>query len=295
MKIIKPITLAPDQVETNAPELYPNWSSTASYSKTNKVVYLHKVYESLTNTNLNKTPSTSPLDWLLIGPSNCCAAFDTSYSTSTTATDNLLFEITGTQICNSLAILNIQAPSKVLTIRMYDADDNLVWSRIPQTDVTEMTDWYDYFFEPFEEVQDVVFTDLPPYDDFKLEIEIDGTGSISVGTIILGNFTSLGLTQYGVSLGIRDYSVKEENEFGDIVFVKRGYAKRQEVSVDIRNTDLRKVTKFLTDIRATPTVFIPTDFDKYDALITFGSLEDWNIDIPYDEHSLLRMEIKGLT
>jgi hypothetical protein len=295
MKIIKPIAITPAMVTTNAPELYAAWNSATSYSKGNKVVYEYKVYESLVNTNLNKIPSLNPLDWLLVGPSNCCAAFDTSYSTSTTATNNLLFEIESTTLINSLALLNIDAPSKTLEIRMYDSSNTLVYFRAPNLDGTVVLDYYDYFFSAFEPVQDIVLTDLPPYGTYRLEIEIDGTGPISIGAIILGNSEVIGMTQYGVSFGIKDYSVKEENEFGDIVFTERNYAKRSEPLVEVYNQDLRKVARFLTSIRATPTVFIPTDTDKYDALITFGFLADWNIDITYPEHSLLRLEIKGLT
>lgn len=294
MKIINPIVITPSMVVSNVVEIYPAWSSATSYSKGDRVVYNLKIYESLTNTNLNKTPDTSPTDWLVVGPSNCCAAFDTSYSTQTVSSAPIEFQITPNIIFNSAAVLNIDIASE-LTIQLESATEGIVYSKTVSLDGSILTDWYDYFFAPFDQKMDVVFTDIPPYRTGTLTITLDGIGDLKVGTIILGNVLELGNTQYGLSFGIKDYSVKQEDEFGNTLFVERNYARRIEPTVFIRNTDLRKIDRLLTEVRAKPTVFIPTEEEGYDTLITYGFLADWNIEIPYPADSLLRMDIKGLT
>lgn len=295
MKIIKPIDISPAMVTSDVVETHPTWSAAVTYHKTDRVVYAFKVYESLINTNLNKDPTTNPTEWLVIGPSNTVAMFDTSYSTQTVGQSSILVSIQGSEIVNSIAVLNITAPASVLHIRLYDSNDALVYTRTSNLDDSVVTDWYDYFFNPFEQLESTVHTDLPPYNDYRLELELIGSGEVKIGAVILGNYQIIGLTQYGISFGIKDYSLKEENAYGDVVFTKRNNARRIEPTVEIRNTDIRKVTKFLTSILSTPTVFIPTDIEKYDALITYGFLADWTADIVYEEHSSLRLDIKGLT
>lgn len=294
MKIINPIVITPSMVVSNVVEIYPTWSSTTSYSKGDRVVYNIKTYESLTNTNLNKTPDTSPTDWLVVGPSNCCAAFDTSYSTQTVSSAPIEFQITPNIIFNSVAVLNIDIASE-LTVQLETTTEGIVYSKTVSLDGSILADWYDYFFAPFDQKMDVVFTDIPPYRTGTLTITLDGIGDLKVGTIILGNVLELGNTQYGLSFGIKDYSVKQEDEFGNTLFVERNYARRIEPTVFIRNIDLRKIDRLLTEVRAKPTVFIPTEEEGYDTLITYGFLADWNIEIPYPADSLLRMDIKGLT
>lgn len=294
MKIINPIVITPSMVVSNVVEIYPTWSSATSYSKGDRVAYNLKIYESLTNTNLNKTPDTNPTDWLVVGPSNCCAAFDTSYSTQTVSSAPIEFQITPNIIFNSVAVLNIDIASE-LTVQLKSATEGIVYSKTVSLDGSILVDWYDYFFAPFDQKMDVVFTDIPPYRTGTLTITLDGIGDLKVGTIILGNVLELGNTQYGLSFGIKDYSVKQEDEFGNTLFVERNYARRIEPTVFIRNTDLRKIDRLLTEVRAKPTVFIPTEEEGYDTLITYGFLADWNIEIPYPADSLLRMDIKGLT
>lgn len=293
MKIINPITITPVMVTTNAVEVYPTWSAATTYNLGDRVVYSNFVYESLIASNLNKQPDTNPTNWLFVQPSNKTAAFDTSYSTQTSATDTLDFDIVAGSMYNSLAVLNI-LNANTLTIQVTDAVDGVVYNKTVELDGSIVVGWYDYFFADFDQLSDIVFTDIPPYGTATLSITLSGTGTVSVGNIVLGGVFEMGQTQYGVNFGIRDYSVKEEDEFGNILFVQRNYARRVEPQVLIRNSDLRKIDRLLTQIRAKPTVFIPTE-EGFDTLITYGFLADWNIEIPYPANSLLRMDIKGLT
>lgn len=294
MKIINPLEITPSMVVTTAVETYSNWSSATTYSVGNKVIYNYRVWQSVINSNTNITPGTDATKWLDVAPSNKIAAFDTSYSTKTTGTSPLSFDITVNKMFNSCAILGIEAANS-LVITQTTVAEGVVYTKTVNLDGAIIIDWYDYFFTPFDSLENVVITDIPPYSLSTLSIELIGTSSPLVGVIIIGSVFDIGGTQYGVNFGIKDYSVKEENEFGDIVFVERNYARRVEPTVFVENTALRKIDKLLTGIRAKPTVFIPTEAEGYDPLITFGFLSDWNIEIPYPQNSLLRLDIKGLT
>lgn len=295
MKIVVPITINPaTQVTSSLTEAHPTWASGTTYSIGNRVVRNDRVYESLINSNTNYPPETNPTRWLNVGPSNKTAAFDTSNSTQSERTTSIEITITPLVTVTSLALINI-TNANTLDVEVKDSSNNVVYTKTINLDGSIIGDWYDYFLGSFDQLTDVTLTDLPPYANSSIKITLTGTGTVKVGSIIIGTAYEIGSTQYGVSFGIRDYSLKQEDDFGNTIFVVRNFARRVEPTVFIENTQLRKIDKLLTDIRAKPTVFIPTDIDTYQPLITFGYLKDWNIEIPYPNHSLLRLEIQGLT
>lgn len=295
MKIIVPITIDPTtQVTSNLSDLFAAWSSATTYATGNRVTYNARTYESLINSNLNIVPGSDPTKWLDIGPSNKTAAFDVSNSTLSERNSPIEITITPSMLVNSIALINI-TNGGTATVEVRDSLSAVVYTKTIVLDGSLVGDWYDYFFAPFDALQDAIFTDLPPYVNCTIKVTIVGSNPVKIGTIIVGNVNEIGSTQYGVSFGIRDYSLKQEDDFGNTIFVVRNFARRVEPTVFIENGQLRKIDKLLTDIRAKPTVFIPTEIDGYEPLITFGYLKDWNIEIPYPNHSLLRLEIQGLT
>lgn len=295
MKIIVPITINPTtQVTSNLSDLFAVWISTTTYAIGNRVTYNARTYESLVSSNLNIIPSSDPTKWLDIGPSNKTAAFDSSNSTQSERNSPIEITITPNMLVNSIGLINLTNAGSA-TVEVRDSLNAIVYTKTVTLDGSVVGDWYDYFFAPFEQLSDIVFSDLPPYVNCTIKVTIVGSNPVKIGTIIVGNINEVGSTQYGVSFGIRDYSLKQEDDFGNTIFVVRNFARRVEPTVFIENGQLRKVDKLLTDIRAKPTVFIPTEIDGYEPLITFGYLKDWNIEIPYPNHSLLRLEIQGLT
>lgn len=282
-------------VTTNAVDLYPVWSSVTTYAKDERVTYQYRTYLSLQATNTNQNPVTASTFWQDIGPSNTTAAFDTSYSTQTTRTSPLTFSIVPSSINTSLALMNLDGITSIV-VEIISTLEGVVYTRtIDTTGGSIITDWFDYFFTPFSLIRDVVLTDLPPYSDVTINLTFNSDTTVKVGTIILGTVYEIGDTQYGLNYGIRDWSIKREDDFGNIVFLERNYSKRLEPNVYVNNIDFRKVTNLLTNIRAEPTVFIPTEDEGYDSLITLGYLSDWNIEITYPTASMLRLDIKGLT
>ncbi len=61
------------------------------------------------------------------------------------------------------------------------------------------------------------------------------------------------------------------------------------------NTKLRYVSKLLSDIRATPTVWVGSEDPQYEPLVIFGFYKDYTVDITYPTASLTRIEIEGMT
>lgn len=294
MKVIKQTKVYESMIfSTNVPETESAWSSGTTYS-IGDIVYETTVgrYQSLANGNHNNQPSISPTKWVRIGPTNSRAMFDQTVSTQSVSSSPMSV-VVETGIMDAMALINVDCSSVRLVVKnglygttVYDQTVSMI---------DGVVDWYDYFFTPIEQQNQVIFRDIPPYNDAVAFITFSGSGTIKVGEVIFGTLQVIGGTQYGASSGIIDYSKKNTDEFGATVLVQGNYSKRINASVYVLNANLNKVQKFLYSIRATPCVFIATDVSDFsEALIVYGFYKDFNTEIPYPTHSICNIEIEGL-
>ncbi len=298
IKVIRPITITPAKVlSSTATEIYATWSSATTYALAAKVVYNDKIYESLIDGNLNKQPNTNPTSWLDLGASNKTAMFDIQVNTQTTATTSFTVSFQPGSTFNAVSFLNLVGNTITVTVKD-SPTGSVVYTETIQLDngSSDVIDWYTYFFEDFDFRTEVVFQNIPPYANGVIEVTISaGIGAlVAIGTCSVGTMIDLGDTQYGLNYGIRDYSIKETDEFGNTRFIQRAFSKRMSPTLMIENSRLNYVGKTLENLRATPTVYIAVDDPIYGGTIVFGFLKDWNIEINYPQHSMISMEVDGL-
>jgi hypothetical protein len=298
MKVIKPITVTPAMIlASNAVEAYAAWSSVTTYSKDQIVDYGEGYYISLVNTNLNNIPSApGSTFWAYVSPDNKHAMFDGQVSTATTSTSPLIVTI-APGIVNSLAMIDLVGSS--VTITMTDAGASPpVYTKTIGLDGSIVFDWYTYFFEPFVQLAEVVLTDLPPYSNGRITMNLSSGGSVAIGELLVGTVYELGEQgmEQGASVGIIDYSRKDtDNDTGLTTFVRRAYSKRMSGQFLLNNGQLNAVQRILADIRAVPSVFIGSEAADYSPLIVYGFYRDFSIDIAYPTKSFCRIEVEGLT
>lgn len=296
MKLIKPTVFTPAAlISSNAVETYAAYSAATTYAQFARVDYGTSIYESLVNSNLNHTPDVSPTWWLKVGPDNRHSMFDEQISTVTTATSPLTVTV-ATGFIDSLFLGNISGTSVSVVIRDGLAGP-IVYQETRGLTGDVATDWYQYFFyDPYTKVTQVLFQNIPPFANSHTTITITGGAEpVKIGTFVYGVTKDLGLTQYGVSAGIVDFSKKETDEFGNTIFVRRGFSKRLNAQVTIDNNQLNRVSQTLYDLRAIPVVWVASD-DPYlsEPLIVFGFYRDFSTEISYPTFSLCNLEIEGL-
>lgn len=279
---------------SDATETIAVWSSGTTYAINAEVNYSNSIYVSLQGSNLNKQPDTEPTYWIRKSANNKYSMFDEFVNTQTTKSTALNVQVTPGSIFNSLAIFNITGATSIQITVKDGVSGPTIYSNTLNLDDTQITDWYMYFFEPYDLKSEIVVQDIPPYSTGSVLVTASGTGTIGLGYFALGTSYYIGETQYGVTAGIRDYSTKEANQFGLTSLVQRAFSKRMEASLFLQNDTLRYVHKLLEDVRATPCVWVGTDDDKYDVLNVYGYYRDFNIEIPYPNNSLCRLEIEGL-
>lgn len=296
MQVIKPVTFNKNTmlVSTTATETVPAWSSATTYNADAEVLYNDNIYVSLQGSNTNKQPDTNPTWWLLKQAGNRMAMFDDSVSTRTTATSSLQV-VLNTGMINSIAFLNISG--NTLTVTATESPSGpVVYSKTIDLDSTIITNWYEYFFEPYALLSDVVLTDIPPYSGMRMTVQITTgpTSEVAIGNLVFGTLYTLGQTQYGVSVGIRDFSIKETDDFGNVRLLQRSYSKRMNAQIFVPNNNFNKLNKILADLRAAPAVYIGTQDERFNQAIVYGYYRDYDVVIQYPGASLCSIEIEGL-
>lgn len=262
-----------------------------------KVSYQNNRWESLQVSNLNKTPDLFPTWWLNLGATNQYAMFDAFVNTTTIATTQLTVTLAPGTAINSIALLNVDGA--IITVTMRDGVSGpIVYENSIGLSGANITNWFDYFFlDPLLKRTQIVLQQLPLYANAYITIKIESsTGAqVSIGQVVLGDLTILGQTQYGVSAGIIDYSIKQTDEFGTTTFVKRPNSKRMQGSFFLNNAQLNRVHRTLSSLTSTPAVWVASDNPLFEeALIVYGFFKDFSLDIAYPNNSLYSIEVEGL-
>jgi hypothetical protein len=154
--------------------------------------------------------------------------------------------------------------------------------------------WYEYFYKDYTLLSEAIFENIPVYTRTRITVSVVGD-VVRCGIAFAGVSSKIGTTQYGASAGIIDYSKKETDEFGTTTFIKRAFSKRMNVNLILLSSDLYRVQKVLSDIRATPCIWIGSDTDIYKSLTMYGYYKDFSLEIPYPEYSYCSLQIEGLT
>lgn len=254
---------------------------------------IHKVYESLQAGNLGHSPPSSDAWWLDCGSTNRWKMFDTSVTSQTSAADELEVSVEASGRVNTVALLNVSAATA--RVVMTDDVDGVVFDETQTlSSDSGITDWYAYFFEPIVRATDALFSNLPPYADAQIDITLTDTGSaVLCGAALLGLAREIGGVQYGASVGIQDYSVKQQNDFGDYTILERAFSKRGVWAVYVDNGVVDELAKILAEYRATPTLYIGSE--DFTSTYIYGFYKDFSIVISYPTESICNLELEGLT
>lgn len=255
----------------------------------------HYIYESLQAGNTGNVPRvTGSLWWQQTGSTNRWKMFDGSLTSQTTGA-SVQVEIDITSLIDSVVLLNLSGSSVNITLtddvdgEVYNEDHDL-------TATSGIDDWWLYLFEPVDRSSALFVGDLPPVSAGTLTItvtEVTTDTLVQVGACVIGLAVEVGGTQYGASVGIQDYSIIEADEFGVYNIVERDFSDTANFTVAVENADVSRVKKLLSSLRATESVYIGSD--DFESTFVYGFPSDWNISIQYPTHSILSIEVKGLT
>lgn len=282
MRVIKPIVIGEAQlVSSNVPETdYPAWAAATAYTKGQRVILAHVVYEALVDVPAGVKPgeevvtAEAPAKWLEVGATNRWRMFDNKVESLTTNPGSVEVTIRPGAVVNSLALFNLKGRS--VTVSMVDPLEGEVYRKEVSLIDAGVTNWYDWFFEPISIRTDLVVLDMPAYGSADIVLTIDaGPEVAAVGHVVIGAVKQIGTALYGSSVGIIDYSRKSTDEFGNTIVIQRSFSNRADFDVVLDTDDVNKVRRLLADLRSTPVVWVGEE--SYEATILFGFFKDFQI------------------
>ena len=263
MKLIRPVTLTDAMlVSSTAPENdYAVWSSVTAYAAGARVILptTHRRYEALA-TSTDVSPSTDPIKWLDLGPTNRWAMFDARVGTVTARTASLEVVLAPGSV-DALALIDTQAETATVTLT---AGGSTVYSRTQTFNVggVAIDNWFSWFFEPLGQKTSMLFLDLPVYAAGQISVTLtrdNPADEVFCGTLLVGRQLSLGDTEHGADIGIIDYSRKETDQFGVTSVVERAFAKRMTAKVVMPTDAIDDIHRSLAALRATPVLWIGSE------------------------------------
>jgi hypothetical protein len=300
VKLINPLVVTPSILQaSNVPEDdAPTWVSGNDQDQGDLVIYEHRIYEALIHITgpdrfIEPNDPQDPPIWLDLGATNRFRMFDQVVDTMTTNPSTIEVELVSVGVINGIALFNLGGTT--LTVEVVDSVEGTVYGRqVLLQDNSNITSWYAYFFEPIVQRPDVVLTDLPNYRGASVFVTVDaGMGTAQVGELAAGQVRQLGVTNFGTSIGIQDYSRKERDQFGNTIIVERRFAKRAEYDVTVETSQVFAVQNALAQVRAMPVVYIG-DENRASTLV-FGFFRDFRIILDTPSISSCTIEVEGLT
>lgn len=276
------------------------YNAATTYALGNRayVAATHTIYESVQAGNIGHSPllDLTATWWVAVGATNRWRMFDQRNTSQTSRTGGIDLTLNPGEVYNGLAALNIVNVSAI-QVTMDDPVHGIVYDTTTAMQAPpSLGDFYEYCFDPIEAGDTLVLTDLPTYRNADLRVQFFAgvTAVAAVGVLTIGQVKEIGSGLHsGVSVSIQDYSRKEVNAYGDYTIVERAFAKRTTFEMWIPRASVDQVQNLLASVRATPCVWIGSDF--YKATVIFGFYKDFETTIAYYDFSVLNISLEGLT
>lgn len=298
MIIIKPATVtASTLTASNVAETdYPSWTA-GTYTVGTRRIYDHKIYEVVATSTTDRPDigaAAVPATWLFVSATNRYKMFDIAVGSGTTNSGSINVTVTPSTVCNSVILFDVDGASAQLIVRT--SGGTIVYNKtISLADYSGLNSYFSYYFLPIAETgaTEIAFIDIPNYSGASFQLIIDaGAGIASCGEMIIGQKSVLAVTNFGTSVGIKDYSVKTIDDFGNVTITQRPYSKRADYDVTVETTQVGQFNKFLASIRSTPAVYIG-DPERSETIV-LGYYRDFSVVLSNPSISECSLSVEGL-
>ncbi|CAM8658672.1 hypothetical protein MCEMIEM13_01531 [Comamonadaceae bacterium] len=295
LTIIKPLTITPAMVvATDVPEAdYVAYVAGTTYALGDRVIYDHGIYQSLAASNVGNTPSTTPAKWVFVSATNRFKLFDLVNSSQTAKSSTMSYTVRTGTVVTAIGAVNLTSVFSIRIRVISDAYGSVYDETFDRTRRPPGSGWWNWFYSRRSEALASYYVDLPSFADAQIIVDFTGLADMAVGTLILGQVSRWGVgLAAGVSLGIRDYSRKETNEFGDVVLTRRKYANKAQFPLILNAGEVDSLHRYLASIRAMPCLWIGSG--TYDSATVYGYYQDFEILISYPTVADCNLTIEGL-
>jgi hypothetical protein len=220
--------------------------------------------------------------------------FDIALGSGTVNSGSINVTVTPSTVCNSVVLFNVDGATAQLIVRT--SGGTIVYDQtVSLADYGDLNSYFNYYFLPIAETgaSELAFIDIPNYSGASFQLIIDaGGGTATCGEMIIGQKSALAVTNFGTSVGIKDYSVKTIDDFGNVTITTRPYSKRADYDITVETAQVSQFTKFLASIRSTPAVYIGDPLRG--ETIVLGYYRDFSVVLSNPSISECSMSVEGL-
>ena len=299
MKIVRPVAVTDAVlVSSTIPETdYAEWNALTAYTDEQRVIVasVHRIYEAVGSSTGSNPTAVGTTKWVMVGATNKWRAFDNSIGQQSNAWSSISMTLNLNERFDTVAMFNIDAAT--VRVQISTPLDGSVWDvTYSLVEPLGVKDWWTYFYEPVRFRKDFYLGGLTPFSNSTVILTLDYIGyTVYCGEVVLGLSRELGFVQYGASVGIKDYSIKQVDDWGNYTVLERAYAKRADFTVWVDNIITSETAALLSLYRATPIVYVGSDLTDYSATIVYGFYKDFNVEIAYPSYSVCTLTVEGLT
>jgi len=159
-----------------------------------------------------------------------------------------------------------------------------------------VTDWYDYFFEPFTNRGGEFRIELPPYSDGIVTVSLTTLDGVAqIGALVFGTAVYLGAAQYSSESDVLNFSTVTRDEFGTATLVQRRNVPKTMQTVWCAKARVNAVVAARELLNATPAAWSAVDdenSDWFESLLILGIYKKFSINAAHPEHAIVSLELE---
>jgi len=239
----------------------------------------------------NKQPAINTSSWQDLGSTNRWKMFDEQNNTQTENPESIVVTVSPVEIANGVYLGGVEGDS--VTVTVTDAIEGLVYSEVQSLILSNSaSSFWNWFFKRITRKTVFISALLPMYANPVILITIDKPGGVAkCGMCRFGQTAEVGLSEYGVSTTIKDYSTTQFNFDGTSSTVERGFSKIMSLDVVLDNDVIDSVQNLLANYRQRNVVWVPTD---YESSVIYGKFSSFRNVIEGPTHSKMALQIDGV-
>ena len=235
--------------------------------------------------------------WEEVGATNQHKMIDEYVNTKTENIDTINVKFPVERV-DFLTLFGLEAKTVTVTLRD-QTDTEELWSSeydlvSSSSSAVHILDWYEYFFGELTLRSELIIQLGVVVYQGVIEVLIEAvTGETAAcGNVIAGRLLELGSTQFGLDLGMIDFSKYETDDDGRTKVVPGYWSKKMDATLYLENNKVDSVHKRLSGLVGIPTAWIGAD--SYESSIVYGTFRDFSVTVEGPSHSFCSLEIEGL-
>lgn len=280
-------------VSSNVPlDSHPTYLVGGTYALNQRVLDPNSplIFESLVAGNIGQ-PLTDKTKWQEVGYVNRLKMCDQYNNTQTVNPESIELVLSPKIISQGLYLGNIYGDEVVVEVT--DAVEGVVYSETQSLIVSDSgSSFFNWAFKRIRRKTYFFTALLPVYSNATVKITVKKIGGIArCGVCALGPLVDVGLSQWGLSTEIKDYSTTTFKFDGTSSSVVRGYSKRMSVDILVKTDLIEAVQEQLAEFRQKHLVFVGAAM--LGAAIIFGRYSSFKCVIPNPVESKMAMTVEG--